>query len=123
MTSSSVLETTQVYDRDLIGYGDSPIHPQWPNQSSIAISFVLNFETGGENCLLHGDTQSEHLLSEIVGAQPRIGVRHMNMESCYEYGPRAGFWRLHRAFTRRNLPLTGRIIIYYCTRTYRIIML
>jgi len=72
----------------------------------VAVQFVINYEEGGENCILNGDSQSEWLLSEIVGAQPLVGVRHMNMESLYEYGSRAGFWRLHRLFTERNMPVT-----------------
>ncbi len=94
------------YPRDLIGYGRIPPHPQWPNQARIAVQFVINYEEGGENCLLHGDTASEAFLSEIVGAEPFQGLRHMNMESIYEYGSRAGFWRLHRMFTERKIPVT-----------------
>jgi putative urate catabolism protein len=94
------------YPRDLRGYGGQPPHPQWPNQAQIAVQFVINYEEGGENCILHGDPASEVFLSEIVGAQPFIGQRHMNMESCYEYGSRVGFWRLHRLFTSREIPVT-----------------
>ena len=97
---------TSNYPRDLIGYGQSPPHPQWPNQARIALQFVINYEEGGENCVLHGDAASESFLSEIIGAAPLLGVRNLNMESMYEYGSRAGFWRLHRLFTERNLPLT-----------------
>ena len=96
----------QSYPRDLIGYGHSPPHPQWPNGARLALQFVINYEEGGENCILHGDPASEAFLSEIVGAQPYDNMRHMNMESIYEYGARAGFWRLHRSFTGRNLPVT-----------------
>lgn len=95
-----------LYPRDLVGYGRNPPHPKWPNDARICIQFVLNYEEGGENCILHGDAASEAFLSEIVGAQPWPGQRHMNMESIYEYGSRAGFWRLHRLFTDRNIPVT-----------------
>ncbi len=94
------------YPRDLIGYGRSPPHPRWPNEANIAVQFVLNYEEGGENCILHGDAASEAFLSEIVGAQAWPGQRHMNMESIYEFGSRAGFWRLWRLFTERAMPLT-----------------
>ncbi len=97
---------TSNYLRDLIGYGQNPPHPQWPNQAQLALQFVINYEEGGENCILHGDAASEAFLSEIIGAQPLFGVRNLNMESIYEYGSRAGFWRLHRLFTERELPLT-----------------
>lgn len=98
--------TSPSYPRDLVGYGRNPPHPQWPNQARIAVQFVINFEEGGENCILHGDTASEAFLSEIVGAEPFQGLRHMNMESIYEYGSRAGFWRLYRLFTSRQIPVT-----------------
>ncbi len=94
------------YPRDMLGYGPHPVKAQWPNKAKIAVQFVINYEEGGENCILHGDDASEAFLSEIVGAQALQGVRHMNMESIYEYGSRAGFWRLHRMFTERNLPVT-----------------
>ncbi len=94
------------YPRDLRGYGQYPPHPQWPNQARIALQFVINYEEGGENCVLHGDAASEAFLSEIIGAKPFPGLRHMSMESIYEYGSRAGFWRLHRLFTRRQIPVT-----------------
>ncbi len=94
------------YPRDLIGYGANPPDPQWPNQARIAVQFVLNYEEGGENNILHGDKGSEAFLSEMVGAQSHTGARAMAMESLYEYGSRAGFWRLHRLFTGRGAPLT-----------------
>jgi putative urate catabolism protein len=94
------------YPRDLIGYGAHPPRVNWPDDARIAVQFVMNYEEGGENCVLHGDPASEAFLSEIVGAQPLAGVRHMNMESIYEYGSRAGFWRLMRLFGERRLPLT-----------------
>ena len=94
------------YPRDLIGYGQTPPHPQWPNNARLALQFVINYEEGGENSILHGDPASEAFLSETVGAAPLLGVRNINMESMYEYGSRAGFWRLHRLFTQRDLPVT-----------------
>lgn len=94
------------YPRDMIGYGANPPHPQWPGNARIAVQFVINYEEGGENCILHGDKASEAFLSEIIGAQPLEGVRHMNMESFYEFGSRKGFWRLHKMFTERNMTAT-----------------
>ena len=94
------------YPRDLVGYGRTPPHAAWPNGARIALQFVINYEEGGENNILHGDAASEAFLSEIVGAQPWPGQRHMNMESIYEYGSRAGYWRLWRLFTERNIPVT-----------------
>lgn len=97
---------SQPYPRDMIGYGATPPQPHWPHDARIAVQFVVNYEEGGENCILHGDAASEAFLSEIVGAQPLAGVRHMNMESIYEYGARSGFWRLYRLFTERAMPVT-----------------
>lgn len=94
------------YPREMVGYGANPPHAQWPNGAKIAVSFVLNYEEGGENCILHGDAASEAFLSEIIGAQPIVGARHMNMESIYEYGSRAGVWRLLRLFQEFDMPLT-----------------
>ncbi len=94
------------YPRDLRGYGAHPPDPQWPGGARIAVQFVLNYEEGGENCLLHGDPASEAFLSDIPGAAPWEGQRHWNMESVYEYGARAGFWRLHRLFTGAGIPVT-----------------
>ncbi len=94
------------YPRDMRGYGQQPPDANWPGGARTAVQFVINFEEGGENCVLHGDSASEAFLSEIVGAQPIEGERHMNMESLYEYGSRAGFWRLHRLFTEYNMPVT-----------------
>ena len=94
----------QRYERDMIGYGATPPDAQWPNGAKIAIQMVLNYEEGGENCLLHGDEASEAFLSEIVGAAQWPRQRHWNMESIYEYGARAGFWRLHRLL--KDLPIT-----------------
>jgi putative urate catabolism protein len=94
------------YPRDLIGYGRNPPDPRWPGGALLALQLVLNYEEGGENCILHGDAASEAFLSEIVGAQAHAGVRHLSMESIYEYGSRAGFWRLWRLFTGRGLPIT-----------------
>ena len=94
------------YPRDLRGYGAHPPHPAWPGNARIAVQFVLNYEEGGESCILHGDPASEAFLSEIIGAAPWPGERHMSMESIYEYGARAGFWRLRRLFIERGLPVT-----------------
>ena len=94
------------YPRDLAGYGAHPPHPRWPGGARIAVQFVINYEEGGERSILHGDPESEAFLSEMVGAQPVAGARNMAMESLYEYGSRAGFWRLHRLFTEFDLPVT-----------------
>src|SRR5215831_16343065 len=94
------------YPRDLAGYGRNPPDPRWPGGGRVALQFVLNFEEGGENAILHGDAASEAFLSDVLGAQPWRGQRHMNVESMYEYGSRAGFWRLWRMFMDRRLPLT-----------------
>ena len=94
------------YPRDLLGYRGHPPNADWPGAARIAVQFVVNYEEGAENCVLHGDAASEAFLSEIVGAAPITGQRHMNMESMYEYGARAGFWRLHRLFTERRFPVT-----------------
>jgi putative urate catabolism protein len=98
--------TTPAYPRDLVGYGAHPPHVAWPGGARIALQFVLNYEEGAENCVLHGDAGSETFLSEIVGAQSLRGARHMSMESLYEYGSRAGVWRVLRLFRERKLPLT-----------------
>ena len=94
-----------IYPRDLIGYGRKPPHARWPDGARIALQFVLNHEEGAENSVLHGDATSETFLSEIIGAQA-FRARHMSMESLYEYGARAGLWRVLRAFESRRLPLT-----------------
>ena len=94
------------YPRDLRGYGRRLPDADWPGGASVAVQFVLNYEEGAENCVLHGDAASESFLSEIVGARPVENQRHMNMESLYEYGARAGFWRLYRLFTERSIPVT-----------------
>jgi putative urate catabolism protein len=94
------------YPRDLRGYGREPPHARWPGGARLALQCVINYEEGGENAILHGDPASEAFLSEIVGAVPWPGQRHMNMESLYEYGARAGFWRLWRTFTSRRIPVT-----------------
>lgn len=95
----------QHYSRDLIGYHGNPPHAQWPNQARIAVQFVLNYEEGGENHVEHGDAGSEQFLSEIVGAVS-FPAKHMSMDSMYEYGSRAGFWRIHEEFQKRGLPMT-----------------
>ena len=94
------------YPRDLRGYRGHPPNADWPGAARIAVQFVVNYEEGAENCVLHGDAASEVFLSEIIGAAPIPGQRHMNMESMYEYGARAGFWRLHRLFTESGFPVT-----------------
>ena len=94
------------YPRDMRGYGRIPPKPNWPDGARIAMQIVINYEEGGENCVLHGDEASEAFLSEIVGAAPWPNQRHWNMESIYEYGARAGFWRLHRLFTYMRTPIT-----------------
>jgi chitin deacetylase len=94
------------YPRNMIGYGPDAPDAKWPDNAKIAVSFVLNYEEGGENNLLHGDAGSEAFLSDIAGAAPWQGQRHWNMESIYEYGARAGFWRLHRLFTGAKIPVT-----------------
>ena len=94
------------YPRDLRGYGPTPPDPRWPGGARIAVQFVLNYEECGENCLLHGDAASEAFLSDIAGAQPWPEQRHWNMEAIYDYGARAGFWRLHRLFTGTGIPVT-----------------
>ena len=93
------------YPRNMLGYGSNLPKVNWPNKARIAVQFVLNYEEGGENSVLHGDKFSEIFLSEIIGAKPIKG-RHINMESLYEYGSRAGFWRIHNLFKKYNLPLT-----------------
>ena len=94
------------YPRDLAGYGRNPPDPRWPGGARVAVQFVVNFEEGGERNILHGDATSEAFLSDVLGAVPWPGQRHMNVESMYEYGSRAGFWRLWRLFTERNMPVT-----------------
>ena len=93
------------YPRDLVGYGSKSKKINWPNNARIAVQIVLNYEEGAENCVLHGDKYSETFLSEIIGAQPIKG-RHINMESLYEYGSRSGFWRLHKLFQEKKIPIT-----------------
>jgi allantoinase len=92
--------------RDTVGYGQHPPDPVWPNGAKVALNLVLNYEEGGENCLLHGDNKSENLLSEIIGAAAYPDQRHANMESLYDFGSRSGFWRLHRLLTRKCFPCT-----------------
>jgi len=93
------------YPRDMVGYGRCSAHPRWPGDARVAVQFVLNYEEGAESSVLHGDAASETFLSEIIGAAP-FAARHMSMESLYEYGSRAGLWRILRAFESRRLPLT-----------------
>ncbi|MDB5452177.1 MAG: urate catabolism protein, partial [Caulobacteraceae bacterium] len=94
------------YPRDMIGYAGKPPHAQWPNGARIAVQFVLNYEEGGENSILHGDAGAESFLSEMVGAKAVPDARNMAMESLYEYGSRVGFWRLRDLFVARGVPLT-----------------
>src|SRR5580698_8124382 len=105
VTSSAPPPATPDYPRDLVGYGRHPPHAGWPNGARIAVQFVLNYEEGAESCVLDGDAGSEVFLSEIVNAQS-FPTRHMSMESLYEYGSRAGVWRVLRLFERHRLPLT-----------------
>ncbi len=94
------------YPRDMVGYGANPPQAKWPQSARLAVQFVINYEEGGENNILHGDKASEAFLSEIVGAQPWLGQRHMSMESIYEYGSRVGVWRLFDLFSRMDIPVT-----------------
>ena len=98
--------TSSEYPRDMVGYGATPPAAKWPKGAKIAVQFVVNYEEGGERCILHGDQTSEAFLSEIVGAEPWEGRRHLNMESIYEFGSRVGAWRLLRIFDARGLPFT-----------------
>ena len=109
------------YPRDLTGYAGAPPVAGWPNEARIAVQFVLNIEEGGEMCVLHGDTASEAFLSEIIGAQPLAGARNMSMESIYEYGSRAGAWRILDLFRQRELPLTVFAVAMAAERTPQII--
>jgi peptidoglycan/xylan/chitin deacetylase (PgdA/CDA1 family) len=93
------------YPRNMIGYGKRTPRVEWPNRAKIALQIVLNYEEGSENCVLHGDKTSEIFLSEIIGAKPIKG-RHINIESCYEYGSRRGFWRVHELFKEKKIPVT-----------------
>ena len=97
--------TNKKYPRDMVGYGSKRLEVKWPNNARIALQIVLNYEEGAENCVLHGDKHSEVFLSEIIGAQP-VKARHINMESLYEYGSRSGFWRLHKLFQEKKIPIT-----------------
>ena len=97
--------TNKKYPRDMVGYGSKRLEVKWPNNARIALQIVLNYEEGAENCVLHGDKHSEVFLSEIIGAQP-VKARHISMESLYEYGSRSGFWRLHKLFQEKKIPIT-----------------
>lgn len=97
---------TNSYPRNLRGYGPNPPNPRWPGGARLALQIVLNYEEGGENCILHGDSASESFLSEIVNAEPLEGVRHMSMESLYEFGSRVGVWRLKKLFDQYKIPIT-----------------
>lgn len=103
---TQAMTTLENYPRDLKGYGKNPPHPGWPNGARLALQIVMNYEEGGENCVLHGDGGAETFLSEIVGAQPVPDARHMSMESLYEYGSRVGVWRLLQLFKDFEIPVT-----------------
>jgi allantoinase len=94
------------YPRDLIGYGRTPPHPEWPGGARLALQIVMNYEEGGERSVLHGDAEAEAFLQEVVGMTPLAGVRNLQVESMYEYGSRAGFWRLMRMFAERRIPIS-----------------
>ncbi len=100
------MNASKQYPRDLVGYGPNPPKANWPDGARLAVQFVLNYEEGGENCILHGDQASETFLSEIVNAVPFENQRHMSMESLYEYGSRVGIWRIFKLFKEKNIPLT-----------------
>ena len=93
--------------RDLIGYGGCPPHPRWPGEARVAVQFVLNIEEGAESCILNGDAQSEAWLHELPGRPPRVGESDLSVEGMYEYGSRAGVWRILQLFNARGLPLTA----------------
>ena len=104
--NKKIIQSLKSYPRNMVGYGKDPIHPKWPNKARIAVQFVLNYEEGAENSILHGDNASGAFLSEIVGAKAYEGVRHMSMESIYEYGSRAGVWRILNLFKEFDVPVT-----------------
>ncbi|MDA8981033.1 allantoinase PuuE [Candidatus Thioglobus sp.] len=104
--NKKIIQSLKSYPRNMVGYGNDPIHPKWPNKARIAVQFVLNYEEGAENSILHGDNASEAFLSEIVGAKAYEGARHMSMESIYEYGSRAGVWRILNLFKEFDVPVT-----------------
>jgi putative urate catabolism protein len=97
---------SEPYPRDMTGYGRTPPHPQWPGNARIAVEFVINYEEGAENSILHGDPSSESLLTEFGFVTAKVGRRDLPIESMYEYGSRVGFWRLHRLFAGRGIPVT-----------------
>ena len=107
LTAHRMARRTRLYPRDLIGYGRTPPDPRWPGGARIAVQFVVNYEEGGERSILHGDRESETYLYEVVGLTPRKGRRDENVESVYEYGSRAGFWRIMRLFDERKLHFTS----------------
>ena len=104
--NKKIIQSLKSYPRNMVGYGKDPIHPKWPNKARIAVQFVLNYEEGAENSILHGDNASEAFLSEIVGAKAYEGARHMSMESIYEYGSRTGVWRILNLFKEFDVPVT-----------------
>jgi allantoinase len=98
--------TTESYPRDLIGYGSRPPHPHWPNEARVAVSIVLNYEEGGENCVLHGDAHSEDVLTDLGAVEALPGARNLNVESLFEYGSRVGFWEIMRLLRERHIDAT-----------------
>ena len=104
--NKKVSQSLSSYPRNMTGYGKDSVHPNWPNKARVAVQFVLNYEEGGENSILHGDHASETFLSEIIGAKAYEGARHMSMESIYEYGSRVGVWRILRLFKEFDIPIT-----------------
>jgi len=101
-----MFDFTQNYERDMVGYGNDPIQAKWPNKAKIAVQFVLNYEEGSENCILHGDQASEVFLSEMNNPKAFIGQRHKSIESLYEYGSRVGVWRILELFKEYQIPVT-----------------
>ena len=99
------MTTSDSYPRDLVGYGAKPPHPRWPQDARIAVSIVLNYEEGGENCVLHGDAASESVLTD-VGGEPVRGARNLNVESTFEYGSRVGFWEILRLLEQHGVEAT-----------------
>ena len=99
------MTTPDAYPRDLVGYGARPPHPRWPQDAHVAVSIVLNYEEGGENCVLHGDAASESVLTD-VGGEPVLGARNLNVESTFEYGSRVGFWEILRLLEQHGVEAT-----------------
>ena len=115
------IKNFNTYSRDLEGYGQNPPNPKWPQNSRLALQFVLNYEEGAENCVLYGDAHSESFLSEIISARAYKGVRHKSMESLYEYGSRVGVWRILKLFKEFNIPITIFAVAVALTRNLRLV--